>query len=217
MEKIRYQKAKELLRSYGVKVVKSAEVKTEEEAIKKAGEIGFPVVLEVDSPDVIHKSDRGYIKLDIGSKEEFRKAFKEMKKKTKEENIEVRGYILQKMIKGKEVIIGGKRDPQFGPVVLFGLGGIFVQIYKDTTLRVAPIDKEEAFRMMGEIKSYPILTGARGEEKVNLDKLAEIIVSVGKLMTKHEEIKEMDLNPVMVNSKEAYAVDLRIITNMEGA
>ncbi len=216
MEKMRYSQAKDLLRSYGINVVKSAEVNNEEELIERACEIGFPVVLELDSPQVIHKTDEEYIKLGLESKEELKKAFNEMKAKAEMEELDVKGYIVQKMIKGKEVIIGGKRDQQFGPVILFGLGGIFVQVYKDTTLIVAPIDEKEAREMMKEIKSYSILEGVRGEESVNLDALAKTIVAVSKLMMEHTEIKEMDLNPVMVNEDDAQAVDLRVITNMEG-
>ncbi len=211
MKKMKYKEAEELLESYGVNTVKSSHVDKAEQAVNKAREIGLPVVMKVDSPDVIHKSDRGYVKTNLDTEKEVKKAFNQMKKQAESEDAEFHGAVIQKQLKGKEVIIGGKRDPQFGPVVLFGLGGIFVEIFEDTSLRVAPIDKEEARKMMKEIKAYPLLTGVRGEEPVAIKELTNTLHQVSKLMKENPDIREMDLNPTIVNPKNAYAVDLRIL------
>jgi len=119
--------------------------------------------------------------------------------------------LIQPMMKGKEIIIGMKRDPFFGPVIVFGLGGIFVEILKDVSMRIAPLTKKDASEMLTEIKGIEILKGARGEKSVNFKALQKIILSLSRLSLKHREIKEIDLNPVMVDEKEARVVDARII------
>lgn len=215
MKKMKYMDAKKLLESYDINVVQSMHVNEERQAVSKAEEIGLPVVMKVDSPEIIHKSDKGYVKTDLDSKDKVKRAFKEMKDKADAENADFHGVILQDQIKGKEVIIGGKIDPQFGPVVLFGYGGIFVEVFEDISLRVAPVTEEETRRMMKEIRAYPLLTGIRGEEPVALDKLTHFITRVADLMNEHPEIKEMDLNPTMVNPENVYAVDLRIFVQEE--
>lgn len=214
MEKMKYTEAEKLLESYGINMVKSSHVDNKEKSVKKAREIGLPVVMKVDSPDIIHKSDRGYVKTDLDTEKKVEEAFREMKERSDSEGAEFHGAVIQNQLKGKEVIIGGKRDPQFGPVILFGFGGIFVEVFEDTSLRVAPIDEEEARRMVEEIKAYPLLTGIRGEEPVAVDKLIQSITKVSELMDEHPEIREMDLNPTIVTPEESHAVDLRIL--MEG-
>lgn len=211
MEKMKYPEAEELLESYGVNVVEAHHAKSVEEAVSKSIEIGLPVVMKVESPDIIHKSDSGYVKTGLDTKEEVKEAYRSMKSSAEAEEVDFQGVVLQDQVQGKEVIVGGKKDPQFGPIILFGLGGIFVEVFKDTSIRIAPIDKEEAREMTEEIKAYPLLTGIRGEEKVNLEEIAETLVSVGKLMLENPEIIEMDLNPIIVNPDTAKAVDLRIL------
>jgi acetyl-CoA synthetase (ADP-forming) len=134
-----------------------------------------------------------------------------LKKRARKAKIEFNGVLLQKELEGKEIIIGGKQDPQFGAVVLFGLGGIFVELMKDVSLKIAPVTHSEANKMLKSIKGYPVLKGMRGEKEVNLRKIIETIVSVSQLINEHPEIKELDLNPLIVSEKYCKAVDLRII------
>ncbi|MFW5902382.1 MAG: acetate--CoA ligase family protein [archaeon] len=215
MKEMNYLKAMELLESYDIPVVESSYMTKETQSAQKASEVGFPLVMKIDCTEPIHKSDEGYVKTDITSVDELEDTYVEMKEKAEKQEIGFQGVVLQRQIKGKEVIIGGKRDPQFGPIVLFGQGGIFVEVFKDTSIRVAPIEKEEAMKMIKEIKTHEILMGTRGEEPVDVEKLAEIISKTSELIWENEEILEMDLNPVIVNSDEAKAVDLRIITKGE--
>ncbi len=215
MKEMHYLEAKKILESYGIPVVKSGYMTKKTESAQKSAEIGFPLVMKIDSEKPIHKSDRGYVKTGIVSVKEIEEVFEQMKERAEKEEIGFNGVVLQKQLEGKEAIIGGKRDPQFGPVILFGQGGIFVEIFEDTSLRVAPIDQEEAMEMIGEIKTHEVFTGARGEKPVDLKKLSETIVKASEVMDENPEIKEMDLNPIIANEEEAKAVDLRIIKKEE--
>lgn len=211
MKKMNYSEAKELLESRGIDVVKSANTHSLRETVSKAEEIGYPLVAKIDSPDVVHKSDEGFVETNIENEEQLKNTYEEMKKRAKERAAHFKGLILQEHLEGKEIIIGGKTDSQFGPVVLFGMGGVFVELFEDTSLRIVPINKEEAKEMMKETKAYELLSGYRGEEPVDTEKITEVIVKVGRLMTENPEIKEMDLNPLLVDSDSAKTVDLRII------
>jgi acetate---CoA ligase (ADP-forming) len=161
------------------------------------------------SPDIIHKTDSGAVILNIKNFEGAEKAWEEIY--IKNQGAKIEGILLQKMEKGREVIIGMKRDNTFGPIILFGLGGILAEAIKDTTMRVAPIKKEEALKMMQEIKGIKILQGMRGEPPVNFDSLADIMVNLSRLVIDHPEIKEIDLNPVMATDTSATIVDVRIM------
>jgi acetyltransferase len=173
-----------------------------------AGE-GQKLAIKALSPDLVHKTEAAAVKLNLVSVAEVETAWEEMRTKNPSANIE--GILVQPMVKGKEVIIGMKRDPIFGPTILFGLGGIFTEALKDTSLRIAPFDQVEAKKMMSEIKSFKILTGLRGEPSVNLDALADLLVKISKLTVEHPEIKEIDLNPVMCTPEEAIVVDARLM------
>jgi acetate---CoA ligase (ADP-forming) len=182
-----------------------------EKAMKKNG--GDTYVLKVMSEDVIHKTDMGAVKLNIKSIKEAEAAWDEMLSNVQAKNPKARieGILMQPKIIGKEVIIGMKRDPTFGPTILFGLGGIFTEVLKDTSIRIAPVSKEAAMEMIREIHGINILTGIRNEKSVNLEKLAEIIVQISKLSTEHPEVKEIDLNPVMIRPDGADIVDARVM------
>jgi acyl-CoA synthetase (NDP forming) len=182
-----------------------------EEAMKKVG--GDSFIIKAISPDVVHKTDMGAVKLDIKNIEEAGVAWDEIISSVKSKNPQavIDGLLVQSMVIGKEVIIGMKRDATFGPTILFGLGGIFTEVLKDTSLRIAPVSKEIAYEMIHEIRGINILTGLRGEASVNLEKIADIIVKLSKLAVDHPEIKEIDLNPVIVNSDEAFVVDGRVM------
>lgn len=209
--------AEKICKCYGIPVPKSGFAKTAEEAVKIASEIGYPVVLKIISPEIVHKSDVGGVALNLSSPEEVKKAFEEMLEKVSKVNpkANILGVYVQKMLpKGSiEVIVGGLKDQTFGPVVMFGLGGVFVEVLEDVTFRVAPLSKREALEMIKDIKGYKILKGFRNFPPRDLEAVADIIVKASHIIYNNQEIKEMDLNPVMVyeKGKGAYVVDARII------
>ncbi|MFH0804239.1 MAG: acetate--CoA ligase family protein [Candidatus Zambryskibacteria bacterium] len=170
---------------------------------------GNVFAMKIISPDIVHKTDSGAVALNIKNIEEAKEAWDKMREKNKKVNIE--GVLVQKMEKGREIIIGMKRNITFGPTILFGLGGILAEAIKDTALRIAPFSKEEALKMMQEIKGIKILQGMRGEPSVNFDALADIIVNLSHLALEHTEIKEIDLNPVICSENSATIVDARIM------
>jgi len=206
--------AKMVCMEYDIPVTKLKVATSVQEAIKYAEEIGYPVVLKILSPDVIHKFDVGGVILNVKSSKEVEEAYNKILRNTKEKvpNAKILGVTVQEMAPpSTEVIVGGLKDPQFGPVVMFGLGGIFVEILKDVTFRIAPINEEEAREMITEVKAYPILEGYRGAPPADVDTIVKILVNTSKLMMDYQEIKELDLNPIMVYEKGAKTVDARII------
>ncbi len=209
----------DLLRAYDVPVAPYAFVKDEEEAEKKAEEVGFPAVVKVVSPDIVHKSDVGGVIIGLNSKEDIVKAVQAIRKNVAEKapRAKITGFLIQKMMpKGIEVIVGAIRDPVFDAAVMFGLGGIFVEVLRDVSFRVAPVTKEDALEMIREIKAAKILQGYRGEPPRDLEALADIIVKVSKLMLDIKEVSEMDINPIISYEKGAYAVDARFILRVNG-
>ncbi|RSN72204.1 MAG: acetyl-CoA synthetase [Thermoproteota archaeon] len=206
--------AKSLVRRYGIPVTRIEIAKNEDEAEELAEKIGFPVVLKIVSPDIVHKSDVGGVLLNLKSKKEvregFRKIIQNVKKAVPDARIE--GVSVQEYAPpGVEVIIGLTRDPQFGPLVMFGLGGIFVELFRDVSFRVAPIDDMDAEDMLREIKSYPLLTGYRGSEPVDIPSLKNALVAAGRIGLEISEISEMDLNPIMAYKNGIKVVDARIV------
>lgn len=175
-----------------------------EDAIRFFKKIRKPVVLKAISKDIIHKFDVGAVKLNLDSEDKIEEAFRELKRKFKDAKI-----LVQEMIDGIEVFLGAKKDPIFGWVISFGIGGIFVEIYEDISMRVAPIDKKEALEMMREIKGRKILEGYRGK-RINKQKLADLISKFSKNLEKIEG-KEIDLNPIICNKKGCWIVDFRVI------
>jgi acyl-CoA synthetase (NDP forming) len=166
--------------------------------------------LKAISPDMVHKTEFKAVALNLKNENDALKFWDDVKIRNPKAKIE--GFLIQPMAYGREVIIGMKRDTTFGPTILFGLGGILAEAIKDTTLRVVPIEKEEALKMMREIKGIKILEGMRGEKPVDFDSLAEIIVNLSHLALEHPEIKEIDLNPVIATSEGATIVDARIMS-----
>ncbi|MBS3057099.1 MAG: acetate--CoA ligase family protein [Candidatus Diapherotrites archaeon] len=197
--------SKALLERYGIKFAKGEFVKKEGELEKACKKIGFPLAMKIYSPKISHKTDIGGIKLNIQTLEEAKKAFSQLKRIPG-----FKGAYLQKMLSGTEIIMGGKRDAQFGPVVLFGLGGIYVELLKDVSMRVAPISAKDAEEMIKEIKGYALLSGARGKQKANLKKIKSYLLKVSKLMIK-EKIAELDINPLFAFGNEVLAVDARVV------
>lgn len=206
--------AKEVCMMYGIPVTKFKVAKAVGEAVKFADEIGYPVVLKIVSPDIVHKSDAGGVVLNLKSPEEIRDAYKKILANAKRHkpDAKITGVFVQAMAPSStEVIIGATKDPQFGPALMFGLGGIFVEILEDVTFRIAPLTGREAREMIMEIKAYPVLEGYRGRPPADVEALVEILLNTSRLVMDHSEIKELDLNPIMVYEKGAMTVDARII------
>ncbi len=207
--------AKEVFAAYGLPVPKGKLAKSADEAVQIANEIGFPVVMKIVSPQIIHKSDAGGVKVNLNSEEDVRKAFEEIVSNAKkyDPDAHIHGVYVQEMAPwGTETIIGSINDVQFGPTVMFGLGGIFVEILKDVTFRIAPITAEEAKGMIQEIKGYKVLTGARGEKPKDVDAIADAMSRLSQLVWDfRDHIKEVDANPVIVYEKGLSVVDARII------
>jgi acyl-CoA synthetase (NDP forming) len=209
-----FDKTQKLLSQYKIPFIKSRLAKNKLEALRFGELIGYPVVLKIVSSEILHKTDINGVKLNIKNPGELKKSFDEIIKSIKQKapKAKVEGVLVQKQKEGTEIIIGTKRDPVFGPVIMFGLGGIFVEVFKDVSFRLAPITEKEAKEMIKEIKGYKILAGFRGRKPVNLKKLAEILVNLSKLIQKEKNIKEIDLNPVIVNEIEAMVVDAKILS-----
>jgi len=207
--------AKAICAEYGIPVPEGRVARTPEEAVRIAEEIGYPVVLKIVSPDVLHKSDVGGVLLNVLDADGVREGFKRIIDTVRAHvpDARVLGVLVEEMApKGiTEVIVGAIKDPQFGPTLMFGLGGIFVEVLKDVSFRVAPIDERDAYEMISEIRAYPILKGYRGQPPADVDTIARILLSASRLVMDHPEIKEMDLNPIIVYEKGAKTVDARII------
>lgn len=209
--------AKGVFKAYGLPVTTTELAKTEDEAVAIGKKIGFPLVLKIVSPDILHKSDAGGVKVNIKDEAGIRDAFKTIMKNAKayKADANIHGICVQEMAPwGTETILGSVNDPSFGPTVMFGLGGIFVEVLKDVTFRVAPIGKGQAEEMLGEIKSAAILAGARGEKPRDRKVLAQTITDYSILVHDLEdEIKESDANPVLVYEEGAglKVADARII------
>jgi len=206
--------AKELLKEAGVDVIETRMATTREKAVAISQKLGFPVVLKIISTDVIHKSDAGGVKLGLKTAVQVCKAYDDIMKSIKKAfpDARIEGVSVQKMAKpGVEVIIGMSKDAQFGPVLMFGLGGIFVEILKDISFRIVPLMKRDAKEMIREIKGLPLLQGYRGSEPVDMENLENILLKISAFVEKTPEIKEMDLNPFFAYKDGAVAVDARVI------
>jgi len=206
--------AKELLREYGIPVPDFRLIKTEDEIGKIKEKFSYPLTMKIVSPDIIHKSDVGGVKIGIKDEKEAKLAFQEIIFQAKKYNKEAQiyGVITYSMIpQTTEIIIGMMKDPHFGPVVMFGLGGIFVEILKDTSFRILPIEERDAQEMITEIKGYEILKGVRGEPPKDIQAIKEVLMKVSQLTFENPEINEIDLNPVFVFEKGLQVVDARII------
>lgn len=208
--------AQEILTAYGITIPKSAVASTPEEAVTLCREIGYPVVMKIASPDILHKSDVGGIIVGVKSDAEARAAFDTLVQRAKAHvpNAVIWGAQVQEMVtNAREVIIGMNRDPQFGPLVMFGLGGIYVEVLKDVQFRVAPMSRRQAQEMVESIRSYKLLTGVRGQAPSDLDAVVDTILRIAQLVTDFPEIAELDINPLLVRDRGhgAVAVDMRLI------
>jgi acyl-CoA synthetase (NDP forming) len=206
--------AKELLKKAGIPVIETRLAQTKKEATAFSKDMGFPIVMKIVSPDIIHKSDIGGVKTGITSLAQVNRYYSEIISSVRQSQPDARieGISVQKMARpGVEVIIGMNKDPQFGPVIMFGLGGIWVEVLKDVSFRIVPVMKRDAAEMVKEIKGYAMLQGYRGQEPVDVAYLEKLIVKVSDFIEKNPQIKELDLNPLIAYGDGAVAVDARII------
>ncbi len=206
--------AKTFLKQEGIPVIETRLSKTPKEAISISQRIGFPVALKISSPEILHKSEAGGVKLSLKNAQEVKVAYDEIMEATRKKypRATIHGVTVQKMAKpGTEVIVGTGKDPQFGPFIMFGLGGIFVELLKDVSFRIIPITRRDAREMIGEIKGYPLLLGYRGRESVSLSALEEILLKVSQLIEKYPEIKELELNPLFAYKNRVLGIDARIL------
>ena len=206
--------SKRILKQAGISVVETRLAKTQKEAISFSRKMGFPVALRINSPEIVHKSDSGGVKLSLNNAAEVKKAYDEILKKMKKQypQAAVHGVSVQKMLQpGTEVIIGTSKDPQFGPVIMFGLGGIFVEILKDVSFRVIPVKRKDAQEMIEEIKGLLLLQGYRGKEPASVPALVEMILKISNFIIENPQVKELDLNPIFAYRNKVVAVDARIV------
>lgn len=208
--------AKQVLSAWGIPVARSELARDASEAVRIARELRYPVVMKIASPDIVHKSDAGGVRVGLSSELEVRQAFDEILANARayRPNANIAGVTVQEYLpQGKEVIVGAMQDPSFGATVMFGLGGIWVEVLKDVSFRLAPLTAEDAKEMIREIKGYPVLAGLRGEPQVDLDAIADMLQKVGDLACEFSEIAELDLNPVFAfdRGKGAIAIDARMI------
>ncbi len=206
---------REIISAYGFQVPKSVLATTAGEAVKAAESLGFPVVMKIASPDILHKSDIGGVKVGLEGSEDVESTFLDMKGRARRLMPEARleGVLVQEMVSGgKEVILGMSKDPQFGPMLMFGLGGIYVEVLKEVTFRIAPINRDDAHEMVTGIRSYALLSGVRGEQPVDVRAIEESLLRLSQLVTDFPEIVELDINPLAVfpKGRDPVAIDARL-------
>ncbi len=219
MEKLSDRETKRLLDKYRIPAPRTGLAKSEESAARAAKKLGFPLAMKVSSPDIVHKTDAKAVILNVESADSARKAYGQILRNAKKHKPKamIEGVTLSRMVPegAKEVIIGAKQDPQFGPVIMFGLGGIFVEVLKDVSFRLAPLERRDASSMVREIKGYSVLEGVRGEEPVNTRLLELTLMKVSKMVWentgKGKKIQELDINPLFADSKNVWAADVRIL------
>ncbi|HQC51014.1 MAG TPA: acetate--CoA ligase family protein, partial [bacterium] len=209
------QDSKAVLSAYGFTVPQCSLARSAQDAVSAASAIGYPVVMKISSPDVIHKSDAGGVKVGLRGPSEVRDAFELMIKRVKEvvPDARIHGVLIQEMVSdGREIIIGMTRDPQFGPMLMFGLGGIYVEVLKDVSFQLAPLTSEAALQMILGTKTYNLLKGVRGEKSVDMQLVTECIQRISQLSMDFPDIQELDINPLKISSEfsRAVAVDARI-------
>ncbi len=206
--------AKQVLRAAGISVTETRLAPSQREAVALSEKTGFPVVLKIASPDITHKTDAGGVKVGLKNKAEARRAYTEIIASAREKYPEakIEGVTVQAVARpGVEIIIGMFQDPQFGPVIMFGLGGIFVEVLKDVAFRIIPIVRRDAAEMIKEIKGYALLNGYRGHEPAHIPTLVDMMLKVSGFVEETPGIKEIDLNPIFAYKDSAVAVDARIV------
>lgn len=206
--------SKQVLAGAGIPVAEAQLAGSADDAAKAADKLGYPVVLKIVSPDITHKSDVGGVKVGLASADEVRAAYEKMVAAVKaaEPGARIDGAAVQKMApQGTEVIVGMSKDPQFGAVLMFGLGGILVEVLKDVAFRIVPLEPRDARQMIEEIKGYPVLQGARGQSASDVGALQSLILKLSEFVEANPQVEELDLNPVFAYPDGAIAVDARIV------
>lgn len=206
--------AKDFLRAWGIRTNDTLLAKNKSQAISLSQKLGFPVALKICSPDIIHKSDAGGVKLGLKSKRQVGEAYNQIMNSIRQKHpqAKIMGVSVQKMAPpGVEVIIGMSKDPQFGPVIMFGLGGIWVEILKDVSFRLIPITLRDAKEMIRELKGFPLLQGYRNLPPAHLPSLEDMLLKVSQMIEATPGIKELDINPIFAYQDGAIAVDARIV------
>jgi len=206
--------SKQILKEIGINTTEIKLARTKEEAVSHSKELGFPIALKIVSPDILHKTDVGGVKLGLNNEDDVGNAYDVIISmiKKQEPAAKIQGVSVQSMARpATEVIIGMTKDPQFGPVLMFGLGGILVEVLKDVSFRIVPLTKRDASEMIGEIKGYPILEGYRGQEPANIAVLEELLLKVSEFVDNRPEISELDINPIFAYTDGALAIDARVI------
>lgn len=200
--------SKKILEQAGIPVVREGIARSGKEALAIAGDIGYPVVLKGNGHNITHKTEMGLVKLNITDKELLINAYKEIT----DSGYDIEGVLVQEMVPGeREFILGLTRDPQFGPCVMFGLGGVYAEILKDVSMRIAPLSENDAEEMLSEIKANKLLGEFRGSPSVKLEILVNALIGLGNLGLEYDEISEIDINPVKISGKNPVAVDALII------
>jgi len=207
------EESRQIMEEAGIPFNRSGLATSVEQAVELAGEIGYPIVMKIVSPQVIHKTDVGGVKVGMSSEEEVVKAYNGIidSVKSHKPEAEIVGILMEEMVSGPEFIVGTTQDSQFGPLIMFGVGGVYVEVYKDVSFRLIPVSKADALEMLTELKGKAILTGIRGLPKADPEQLADILMKVSNLVDENPQIAEMDINPLMVTKRGAIAVDARII------
>ncbi|MHC1709932.1 MAG: acetate--CoA ligase alpha subunit [Methanomassiliicoccales archaeon] len=209
---------KRILKAYGIATPQEGIANDLTSALKLAGEIGYPVVMKVESPDIAHKTDVGGVVLDVDDPQELERSYQVMLSKVREKmpKARVTGVSIQRMVKGREVIVGMVRDDQFGPVITFGLGGIFVEIMRDVTQGIAPLDRDDVERMVRSIRAYPMLAGARGKRPGDIPALVDVILKISQMAMEFPELEELEMNPVMVGDEGTGVIAVDALVTIKG-
>lgn len=209
---------KRILKAYGIATPREGIAHDLASALKLADDIGYPVVMKVESPDIAHKTDVGGVVLDIDDGPELERSYQVMLSKVREKlpKARVTGVSIQKMVKGREVIVGMVRDDQFGPVITFGLGGIFVEIMRDVTQGIAPLDRDDVERMVRSIRAYPMLAGARGKRPGDIPALVEVILKISQMAMEFPQLEELEMNPVMVGDEGTGVIAVDALVTIKG-
>jgi acyl-CoA synthetase (NDP forming) len=210
--------SRQVLLGLGVPMNRSALAADRESAVKAASGIGFPVVMKIVSPDIVHKTEVGGVKVGLRDAAETAAAFDAMMAsvRSKRPKARVKGVVVEEMVRGTELIVGSSCDPQFGRMLMFGMGGVFVEVYKDVSFRLVPISAFDAREMIEEIRGKAIFEGARGYPKADKEALVKILVDISTGVARHPDIEELDINPLMVTEKGLVAVDARVILGTLG-
>jgi acyl-CoA synthetase (NDP forming) len=208
--------ARDVMAAYGLRLPESQLARSPEEAVEIATRIGYPVVMKISSPDILHKSDIGGVRVGVATAADVRDAYEliDYRARRYQPNADIRGILVQQQAPpGRECLVGVSRDPQFGPLVAFGMGGIYVEVLKDVAFRLAPISRAEAEEQVRSIRSFPILQGTRGEKPADIASVIDTVLRASQLVTDFPEIVEMDINPLMVydQGQGSIVLDARII------